>query len=421
MTNNTTDSVNLSLLYVVNLANRMSIEKKKNIYSTRWIMLLALFTALGPLSIDMYLPALPLIADEFAVPTQMVANSVPAYFLGLAIGQLVYGPISDRIGRKKPLYFGMSLFVLASLACAFASDAYMLIFARILQALGGCVGVVIARAAIRDRLDVQGSAQAFSSMMIVMGIAPITAPVFGAWLLHLWPWQSIFITLMLVGLLCLILVHYAFEETLEPSKRLQLNVKQVLMLYTKILKDPSFVFPMLTGCLTGAVLFCYINSASAVFMDEFGLSQQSFAYVFSMNAFGIMLFSTLNKRIAQRVQIQQRLLMGGMVQSSGVLIALIAGLLPQTSLSLAMLGMFFAIAGIGLTGPNAMALAMSRQGERAGTASALMGSMQFLGGLLGGVALNFMPWGALLNMAVLMSCFMCFGLIAILKLRKAFI
>ncbi len=136
-------------------------------------MLLALLTALGPLSIDMYLPALPQMAEEFGVSTQMVANTLPAYFLGLAIGQLIYGPVSDRIGRKKPLYFGLTLYVIASLACVFASNEWALIIARIFQALGGCVGVVIARAAIRDRLDVQGSAQAFSSMMIVMGLAPI--------------------------------------------------------------------------------------------------------------------------------------------------------------------------------------------------------------------------------------------------------
>lgn len=408
----------MSALYALKLVNCMSIAAKEKAYSTRWIMLLALFTALGPLSIDMYLPALPLMADEFAVPTQMVANSLPAYFLGLAIGQLIYGPISDRIGRKKPLYFGMTLYALASLACAFASDAHMLILARVLQALGGCVGVVIARAAIRDRLDVQGSAQAFSSMMIVMGIAPVTAPIFGAWLLHFWPWQSIFVTLMLIGFICLTLVHFAFDETLHPEKRLQLSFKQVFILYTKILSDRSFVFPMLAGCLTGAVLFAYISSASAVFMDGFGLSEQVFAYVFAMNAIGIVLFSSINKRIAAHVQIQQRLLLGGLAQSTGVLIVLFAALFMPTSLLVAMLGLFLAIAGIGLTGPNAMALAMSRQGERAGTASALMGSMQFFGGLLGGIILNFLPWSALLNMSILMAGFMLFGFLAILKLRQ---
>ena len=162
----------------------MSENRSRQQYSSAWIMLLALLTALGPLSIDMYLPALPQMAKDFGVSTQMMANTLPAYFFGLAIGQLLYGPISDRIGRKKPLYVGLSLYAIASLLCIFASSEWSLIALRVVQALGGCVGVVIARAAIRDRLDVQGSAQAFSSMMIVMGIAPIAAPTLGAWILY---------------------------------------------------------------------------------------------------------------------------------------------------------------------------------------------------------------------------------------------
>jgi len=158
----------------------MSVSKPTQSYATTWIMLLALLTSLGPLSIDMYLPALPQMANDFGITTQRVANTLPAYFLGLALGQLIYGPLSDRIGRKTPLYFGLLLYICASILCTFANSEWSLIAARILQALGGCVGVVIARAAIRDRLDLQSSAQAFASMMIVMGIAPIIAPSLGA-------------------------------------------------------------------------------------------------------------------------------------------------------------------------------------------------------------------------------------------------
>lgn len=396
----------------------MSIEKTQPQYSMRWIMLLALFTALGPLSIDMYLPALPQMAQDFGVGTQIMANSVPAYFLGLALGQLIYGPISDRIGRKKPLYFGMALFALASLLCVYASDARLLIAARVLQALGGCVGVVIARAAIRDCLDVQGSAQAFSSMMMVMGIAPIVAPILGAWMLHFFAWQAIFVLLMLIGVFCLFCVHFFFQETLALEKRVQLNASQVLKLYAKIFKDKSFRLPMLAGCLSGAAMFCYISSASAVLMDLYGLSQQQFAYAFALNAFGIILFSSLNKRLVDRVSIDRRLGLGGLIQCSGALLILLAAVFDAASLSVVMLGLFMVVAGIGFTGPNAMALAMSKQGARAGSASALMGSMQFACGLLGGVVLNFMHWNALLNMSILMLGFTSLGLIAIAVLGK---
>ena len=195
-------------------------------YPNSWILLLALLTALGPLSIDMYLPALPLMAEDFGVSTQMVANSLPAYFLGLAVGQLVYGPLSDRIGRKTPLYIGLSLYILASLLCVFAYNEWSLIAARILQALGGCVGVVIARAAIRDRLDLHSSAQAFSSMMIVATIAPIMAPMLGAWVLLFFDWHIIFAFLTLMGMIAWLCVHFFFEETLVPERRLTLSFNQ---------------------------------------------------------------------------------------------------------------------------------------------------------------------------------------------------
>lgn len=380
-------------------------------------MLLALLTSLGPLSIDMYLPALPQMATDFGVSTQMMANTLPAYFLGLALGQLIYGPVSDRIGRKKPLYFGLILYITASLLCLMASHEWSLIAARILQALGGCVGVVIARAAIRDRLDVQASAQAFASMMIVMGIAPVIAPSLGALVLNFFSWHAIFVFLIVMGAVCLFCVHFFFKETLVPERRLHLNLNQVLTLYAAILKDPGFRWPMLAGCFTGGAMFCYISSSSAVLMDGYGMSQQHFAIAFGVNAFGIMLLSTLNKKLAGKFGILQRLKTGGVIQMSGAVILIIAGVLPAAPLWIVMGGLFLAVSGIGFTGPNAMALAMSEQGARAGTASAIMGSFQFACGLMGGVILNFLVWSALFNMGLLMLLFISAGLYAIYRLN----
>ena len=316
----------------------MSEKNARKQYSTGWIMLLALFTSLGPLSIDMYLPALPEMAQDFQVSTQQVANTLPAYFLGLAIGQLIYGPISDRIGRKKPLYFGMTLFAVASVLCVLAPDHWSLIAARVLQALGGCVGVVMARAAIRDRLDVQGSAQAFSSMMIVMGIAPILAPTLGAGILHFFSWHAVFIALSIIGLVCLLCVHFLFKESLPVERRLNLNFNQVLILYRSIFTDQSFRLPMMAGCFTGAALFCYISSASAVLMDGYQLTQQQFALAFGFNAFGIIILSTLNKHLARKVSVIRRLQIGGSIQVLGSMIIVIAGLMADAPLAMLMLG-----------------------------------------------------------------------------------
>ncbi|MEB3767486.1 multidrug effflux MFS transporter [Acinetobacter sp. MD2] len=379
----------------------MSHTAEKN-YPISWILLLAFLTALGPLSIDMYLPALPQMAHDLHTTQQKVANSLPAYFFGLAVGQLIYGPISDRIGRKTPLYFGLSLYILGCLLCVYATSDWTLIAARVIQALGGCVGVVIARAAIRDRLDVEGSAQAFSSMMIVMGIAPVVAPTLGAWILAFFSWHSIFKLLALIGLICLCSVHFFFKETLALEKRLHLNVKQIFLLYGNILQDKHFVLPMLCGCLGGGALFAYINSATAILMGQYHLSQQQFAYVFGLNALGITLMSWVNKHSVAYLSVFQRLLLGGLIQIVGTVLLLIAGYFEHFPLWVIMCGMFAVVSSIGLSGPNAMALAMAQQGARAGTASAIMGSMQFMVGLLGGVLLNFLFGTALLNMAIVM-------------------
>lgn len=224
---------NLDVFENMNDKNAVEVKKVKQ-YDTSWILLLALLTSLGPLSIDMYIPAFPEMANDFQVSPHRIANTLAAYFLGLALGQLVYGPISDRIGRKKPLYFGLALYCVASLACIVAPNEWALIFARFIQALGGCVGVVMARAAIRDRLDLQSSSQAFSSMMIVMGIAPVVAPIIGAFILEYFSWHAIFITLTFIGLFCLICVHLFFEETLSNERRMSISTNQVLILYRAI-------------------------------------------------------------------------------------------------------------------------------------------------------------------------------------------
>ena len=396
----------------------MSVSKPTQSYATTWIMLLALLTSLGPLSIDMYLPALPQMANDFGITTQRVANTLPAYFLGLALGQLIYGPLSDRIGRKTPLYFGLLLYICASILCTFANSEWSLIAARILQALGGCVGVVIARAAIRDRLDLQSSAQAFASMMIVMGIAPIIAPSLGALVLLYFSWPAVFVFLSAIGLICLICVHFFFQETLPIERRLNLNIKQVLNLYGAIFKQQSFRWPMLAGCFSGGILFCYISSSASILMDDYGLNQQQFAYAFGLNALGIMLLSSINKKLGRTFSVLQRLKIGAVLQLLGVMVLLSASLLSSVALWIVLIGMFLAISGIGFTGPNAMALAMAEQGERAGTASAVMGSMQFACGLLAGVMLNFLLWSALANMAIVMLIFVGIMLLSIWKLSQ---
>lgn len=396
----------------------MSEQEPRVSYQSSWLLLLALLTAIAPLSTDMYLPALPLMAEDYGVSTLLISSSLPAYFFGLALGQLIYGPISDRIGRKIPLIFGLSLHIVASLLCIYVDDLQSLLIARVLQALGSCVGLVLARAAIRDVMDTSEAAKAFASMMIVMGIAPIIAPTLGAWLLIFFHWQSIFVVLALLGVVGLIWVLLQFKETLPPSRRLNLSLWQASQLYIRIAKDNSFIHPMLAGSFSFAVLFCYINAASEVLMDVYHFSQQQFAYAFGLNAVGTVVLSALNHKLEHHYSVIQRLKLGGMVQAVGTVILCGAVWIHSFALPILMIGLFLAVAGIGLTAPNATALAMSMQGRQAGTASALMGSVQFAFGMGSGILLNVLPWSAVESLAFAMLVFVFLSNICISSVAR---
>lgn len=386
-------------------------------YPFIWIVVLGLLTALGPLSIDMYLPALTVIAQDLSVPTAWVASSIPAYFLGLVVGQLIYGPISDRVGRKLPLYTGLALFSVASLLCAMAQSVDMLIIARIVQALGGCVGVVIARAAIRDRLSPAESSQAFSLLILVVGVAPILAPLFGSFVLAVVGWRGIFYSLALVGLVTILLIHYYFEETLVPAARRHLNLAQVFASYWDLLKDHRFRTPALAGGLLIAAMFSYISSATELFVAHFGMSAHGFAWLFGMNAAGLIFLSQVNGRLVKKLGLLTLLHIGACMQVFGVVLLLLLGLTGHNTIVTTMFGLFFVVSAIGFTSPNATAIALSSQGHRAGMASALLGAIQFAFGLIAGLAVNMLPFELPLSMSLVMLAVVGLGSIAVLVLR----
>lgn len=381
-------------------------------YALSWIMLLGLLTALGPLSIDMYLPALPSMARSLGVSMASVSNTVPAYFLGLALGQLVYGPLSDRFGRKPPLYVGLSIFVLASVLCALSTRLDVLIGARIVQALGGCVGVVVARSAIRDCLSPQASSQAYAMLLLVMGIAPILAPIVGG-LLLLMGWSTIFWLLSAVGVLSLIAIHWRFSETLVPSRRRALSFAAVIRGYGALCADARFRTPALAGGFLMGSLFVYISASSALLIDHFGVSPQHFGWLFGLNAAGLIALSQLNGRLVRRVPLLRLLQVGAAAQWLGVMTLLVLSLSGYAQLWNVMACLFVVVSGIGLTAPNSTALALAEQGERAGMASALLGSVQFGLGLLGGALLHALPLPELTGVASMMSLLVTLGCVGV--------
>lgn len=380
-------------------------------YPTVWIMLLGLMIAIGPLSIDMYLPALPTMAQDFGVATELIANSVPAYFVGLVIGQLFYGPLSDRVGRIRPLYVGTLVYVIACVICAMTTSVAVLFAGRTLQALGACVGAVVIRAMIRDRLNPTQMAKAFSLMTLVMGIAPILAPSLGNLLLQVSSWRSIFWFLAGFGGLSLVLTRLFLHETLPPDRRTAQPLRQVLYQYVDLLKDVRFRYPAVGAGLLMGSMFVYISAAPQLIMEEYGVSEMHFGWIFGMNAAGFIALTQVNQWLANRFNLVRLLRIGALIQVISASVLMLLGLWfgTQAWLWAVLASIFWCIAGLGLTQPNATAIALAFQKHRAGMASALQGSLNFLVGIFGGLLLNLSSLNLVAKLGITLFVLMAVG------------
>lgn len=370
-----------------------------------WIALMGALTAIGPLSIDMYLPAFPAIAREFAA-TGRVELTLASFFTGLALGQLFYGPISDRFGRKPPLYAGLALYTLASVGASLSWQVEALIAWRFLQGLGGCAGMVIARAVVRDRCAPAEAAQAFSLLMLVMGLAPILAPLLGSQLLEVGGWRSLFLVLAGFGLLCLLLAWRGLDESL--AQRLpRLEVRKVMAAYTGLLRDRHFRGHVLASGLAFSGMFAYIAGSPFLLMELHGLDAQAYGWVFGANALGLIAASQANAYLLRRHGFGMRtLLRRGLAAAAMAGMALLAFyLLGQLHLPLLLAGLFVYVTSLGFISPNASASALAGQGHQAGTASALMGALQFLLATLAGAAIGIWHDGSALPLAAALALF----------------
>lgn len=355
-----------------------------------WVMMLGVMIAIGPLSIDMYLPAFPSMAEDFGVNVSTIAKSVPAYFLGLVFGQLFYGPFSDRIGRVRPLYLGMSIFIIASIICATTNNEYVLFIARTLQALGACVTTVVTRAAIRDTLNPVQSARAFSLMVLVMGVAPILAPSLGALILKVADWHGIFWFLASFGVLNLLLTKCFLKETLKPENRNTRPMSESFGQYFGLMKDHTFMLPAVASGLLQGAFFIYLSISSELFMVNYQLTEHQFAIAFGVNAFGFIALTQVNQFLTKRFHLVNLLRTGAVIQLAAAGVLLILGLIfgGKASFYWVFASLFICIAGLGLTQPNATAIALAFQKKRAGLASALQGALQFSVGIFGGLLIG---------------------------------
>lgn len=342
----------------------------------RMVLILGALSAFGPLAIDFYLPAFPAMAQAFATDEQHVQSTLAVYFLGLSIGQLAYGPIADRFGRRKPLLFGVTLFTLASLACAYAPNLDTLIMARFVQALGGCAGMVLSRAIVSDNCDAVGSAKVFSQLMLVMGLAPILAPMLGGALVNLAGWQPIFLVLGLFSAAALLAVSLGLPESL-PAHVPRQPLSGALRQYLRLASDRVFLGHAFTGGIAMAGMFAYIAGSPFIFIKLYGVPAEHFGWLFGTNAAGFILVAQVNARLLSRRGPGWLLVRAvGVYLAAGVLLLAVAASRPA-HLWMLLVPLFVCISSLGCIIPNAAACAMNGQGDRAGSASALMGFLQF--------------------------------------------
>jgi DHA1 family bicyclomycin/chloramphenicol resistance-like MFS transporter len=342
----------------------------------RIILILGALSAFGPLAIDFYLPGFPAMATYFGTDEKHIQLTLAAYFLGLSLGQLAYGPVADRFGRRIPLLVGVSLFTLASLACAFAPNLEWLIGARFVQALGGCAGMVLARAIVSDKCNAVESAKVFSQLMLVMGLAPILAPMLGGVLVNGAGWQAIFLCLTVFSALCLTAVAIGLPESM-PADHPRQPLSGALRQYANLFKDRVFIGHALTGGIAMAGMFSYIAGSPFVFIKLYGVPAEHYGWLFGTNAAGFILVAQVNARMLRKFGPAWLLSRAVWVYLAAALIVLGISLLRTEQLWPLLVPLFVCLASLGCIIPNASACAMNGQGRRAGSASALMGFLQF--------------------------------------------
>ncbi|MEU0104272.1 multidrug effflux MFS transporter [Streptomyces sp. NPDC006251] len=347
--------------------------------------LLGSLTAVPPLAMDMYLPSLPEVTRSLHAPAATVQLTLTACLAGMALGQLLVGPMSDRWGRRRPLLAGLAVFVVATVLCALAPTVELLVAFRLAQGLAGAAAIVIARAVVRDLYDGMAMARFFSTLMLISGVAPIVAPLIGGQVLRVTDWRGVFAVLTVVGVLIGVLVWTKLPETLPPAERHSGGVGEALRAMRTLLADRSFTGYMLTGGFAFAALFAYISASPFVIQEIYGASPQTFSLLFGVNSVGLVVVGQINgKVLVGRVSLDRVLGIGLaiVITAATALLLMSLGVFGEVGLAPVAAALFVLMSAMGITLPNTQALALMRTKHAAGSASALLGTSSFLIGAI---------------------------------------
>jgi DHA1 family bicyclomycin/chloramphenicol resistance-like MFS transporter len=365
------------------------------------ILVLGSLTAIGPFSIDMYLPGFPSIAKDLHTDIPNVALSLTSYFIGISIGQLLYGPLLDRYGRKKPIIAGVFIYIVAAVGCGLSPTIDWLIAQRFLLAVGGCVGIVGARVIVRDLFPINEVARIFSTLMLVLGVSPIIAPSVGAYVSQAYSWRLIFGILAAIATIILICIVRYLPESRASDKSISLHPVRIVRDYLNVLKEPKFIAYGMASAAASAGLFAYISDSPFVYMKLFDLTEQQFGCVFGLSACGVIGASQFN-RFLLKTRSSRSISMVAVIAQLIITVSLIVGVLSGLPMLGVIVMIFSYLACIGFLSPNTTALAIEPFTKYAGTASALMGSIQMAAGALGSALVSHFHNGTALPMAVLL-------------------
>ncbi|WP_201452501.1 multidrug effflux MFS transporter [Streptomyces sp. HM190] len=348
-------------------------------------LILGGLTATPPLAMDMYLPALPEVTTSLHAPATTVQLTLTACLAGMALGQLLIGPMSDRWGRRRPLLLGLAVYVLATALCALAPTVETLIAVRLVQGLAGSAGIVIARAVVRDLYDGDAMARFFSTLMLISGVAPIVAPLVGGQILRVTDWRGVFVVLTVIGAALLAVVWARLPETLAPAERHGGGVAETLHAMRGLLADRVFMGYVLAGGFTFAALFAYISASPFVIQEIYGASPQTFSILFGVNSVGLVIVGQINGKIlVGRVSLDKVFAVGlGVIMLAATALLLMSlGAFGEVGLAPVAAALFVLMSAMGVTLPNTQALALMRVRHAAGSASALLGTSSFLVGAI---------------------------------------
>ena len=383
------------------------------------LVILGALTAIGPFSIDMYLPGLPALATSLGASAASAQQTVAAYFLGIAFGQLLYGPLSDRFGRRGPLLAGTALYVAAALGCALAPSVAVLSGLRVLQAIGACAGLVIGRAVVRDRFPPQEVLHVFALMAVVVSLSPLIAPLVGGWLLLVTGWRELFLIQAGAGLLLGLAVYLRLVETRSEATAARARSESPLAAYAALLTEKRLTVFFLANACSAAALYVWIAGSADLVIRTYGFSAQHFGYVFGLNALGLMLGAQANARLARRVR-------PGVILRNATLFAFACALVLAVASFAGWGGMwgvlgpvFLVVTSMGFTQTNAQAEAINVDPRRSGSTSALLGSIgSFAGAGAAGLAGLFRD-GTSRPMALAIAISLLLGVLAVTLLKRS--